>query len=85
MPAPVTVFATDWCPFCRNLLGALKRTDVDYEVVDVDDPQNREHSDWVASVNGGNRIVPTVRYSDGTHATNPPVDAVAAKYRELNS
>ncbi|QDR76741.1 mycoredoxin [Corynebacterium sanguinis] len=85
MTSPVTVYATSWCPYCRVLLAGLKRTDVDYEVVDVDDPKNAEFSDWVASVNNGNRIVPTVRFSDGTHATNPAVDVVAAKYRELTS
>ena len=85
MTSPVTVYATSWCPYCRVLLGGLKRTEVDYEVVDVDDPKNAELSDWVASVNNGNRIVPTVRFSDGTHATNPPVEIVAQKYRELTA
>ncbi|MCT1411781.1 mycoredoxin [Corynebacterium sanguinis] len=85
MTSPVTVYATSWCPYCRVLLGGLKRTDVDYDVVDVDDPKNAELSDWVASVNNGNRIVPTVRFSDGTHATNPPVEIVAQKYRELTA
>ncbi|WP_342319275.1 mycoredoxin [Corynebacterium mayonis] len=83
MSAAVTVFATSWCPFCRSLLAGLKRTNVVYDVIDVDDPANKEHSDWVASVNDGNRIVPTVRFSDGTHATNPGAKEVAAKYREL--
>ncbi|QPK83794.1 mycoredoxin [Corynebacterium qintianiae] len=83
MSAPVTVYATSWCPYCRTLLGGLKRTDVDYEVVDVDDPANKEFSDWVASVNNGNRIVPTVRYADGTHQTNPGVGAVVDKFNAM--
>jgi mycoredoxin len=37
----------------------------------------------VKSVNDGNRVVPTVKYSDGTHATNPPADDVRAKLKEL--
>ena len=83
MTSPVTVYATSWCPYCRVLLGGLKRTEVDYEVVDVDDPKNAELSDWVASVNNGNRIVPTVRFSDGTHMTNPGVGAVVEKYNAM--
>ncbi|MCT1694455.1 mycoredoxin [Corynebacterium sanguinis] len=83
MTSPVTVYATSWCPYCRVLLARLKRTEVDYEVVDVDDPKNAEFSDWVASVNNGNRIVPTVRFSDGTHLTNPPVGAVVEKYNAM--
>ena len=83
MTSPVTVYATSWCPYCRVLLAGLKRTDVDYDVVDVDDPKNAEFSDWVASVNNGNRIVPTVRFADGTHMTNPGVGAVVEKYNAM--
>lgn len=79
----VTVYATSWCPYCRMLLSGLKRTEVDYVVVDVDDPMHAEESQWVASVNGGNRIVPTVRFADGTHLTNPSAGAVVEKYNSL--
>lgn len=77
----VTIYATDWCPFCRKLRERLDRTETPYGLVDVEaDP---EAAAWVESVNGGNRVVPTVRYSDGTHATNPEASAVRAKLREL--
>ena len=77
----VTIYATDWCPFCRKLRERLDRTETPYDLVDVEaDP---EAAAWVESVNGGNRVVPTVRYSDGTHATNPEASAVRAKLREL--
>ena len=79
--SPVTIFAADWCPFCRKLRERLDRTETPYDLVDVEaDP---EAAAWVESVNGGNRVVPTVRYSDGTHATNPEASAVRAKLREL--
>ena len=79
--AAVTIFAADWCPFCRKLRERLDRTETPYDLVDVEaDP---EAAAWVESVNGGNRVVPTVRYSDGTHATNPEASAVRAKLREL--
>lgn len=77
----VTIYATDWCPFCRKLRERLDRTETPYDLVDVEaDP---EAAAWVESVNGGNRVVPTVRYSDGTHATNPEASVVRAKLREL--
>lgn len=79
----MVIYATDWCPYCRSLLSALKKTDMVYEVVDVD--EDREAAAWVESVNEGNRIVPTVRYDDGTHDTNPPFAQVRAKYEELNA
>ena len=34
--SPVTIFAADWCPFCRKLRERLDRTETPYDVVDVD-------------------------------------------------
>ena len=51
--------------------------------VDVDADGMDEVNEWIKSVNDGNRIIPTVLYSDGTHATNPEASAVRAKLREL--
>mgnify|MGYP002716067187 FL=1 len=79
----VTIFAAEWCPFCRTLRERLDRTETPYDLVDVDADGMDEVNAWIESVNDGNRIVPTVLYSDGTHATNPEASAVRAKLREL--
>lgn len=79
----VTIFATDWCPFCKKLRERLDRTETPYDVVDVEADGAEDAAAWVESVNDGNRVVPTVLYSDGTHATNPAASAVRAKLREL--
>ena len=50
---------------------------------DVEADGMDEVNEWIKSVNDGNRIVPTVLFSDGTHATNPEASAVRAKLREL--
>lgn len=81
--AHVTIFATDWCPFCKKLRERLDRTETPYEVVDVEAEGAEEAAAWVESVNDGNRVVPTVLYSDGTHETNPAASAVRKKLREL--
>ncbi len=88
MPLPktteaVTIYATSWCPFCQSLIVGLKERGVPFEAWDVE--KHEDLSSWVESVNDGNRIVPTVLYSDGTHATNPDVSAVEAKYAELTA
>lgn len=82
--APVTVFATSWYPFCSQLLADLRKADAPHEVVDVEAPGNEDASAWVESVKNDNRVVPTVLYSDGSHATNPPAGDVLAKLNELN-
>lgn len=79
----VTIFATQWCPYCKKLRERLDRTETPYDVVDVEADGSEAAAAWVESVNSGNRVVPTVLYSDGTHATNPEASAVRAKLREL--
>ncbi|NLA56587.1 MAG: mycoredoxin [Corynebacterium humireducens] len=79
----VTIYATSWCPYCINLLKRLDRSDTPYELIDVD--RDADAAAWVESVNDGNRVVPTVRYSDGTHATNPEAAAVRRKLEELGA
>lgn len=79
----VTIYATTWCPYCTSLRKRLDRTETPYHLVDVElDP---EAAAWVESVNDGNRVVPTVKYSDGTHATNPEASAVRRKLEELTA
>ncbi|CAB0499042.1 MULTISPECIES: mycoredoxin [Corynebacterium] len=77
----VTIYAADWCPFCQRLIKALNRTETPFTLVDVE--ADEAASEWVKSVNNGDRIVPTVKYSDGTTATNPPASDVRKKLEEL--
>lgn len=77
----VTIYTTEWCPFCQRLIKALNRTETPYTRVDVE--ADAEAAAWVESVNDGNRVVPTVKYSDGSHATNPAASEVRRKLEEL--
>lgn len=79
----VTIFFADWCPFCAKLIKNLDRTETPHALVDVEAEGTEDINAWIESVNDGNRIVPTVLYSDGTHATNPAASEVRAKYAEL--
>ena len=79
----VTIFFADWCPFCAKLIKNLDRTETPHALVDVEAEGTEDINAWIESVNDGNRIVPTVLYSDGTHATNPSASEVRAKYTEL--
>ena len=81
----VTVFAASWCPFCRKLIGDLEANGTPFAVIDPDseEGQAKNANPWFESVNDGNRIIPTVLYSDGTHETNPPASSVRNKQKEL--
>jgi mycoredoxin len=63
------MYSTQWCGYCRRLKTQLDREAIAYVEVDIsDDPAAAE---YVMSVNGGNKTVPTVRFGDGTALTNP--------------
>jgi mycoredoxin len=79
--APLTVYTTSWCGYCHRLTTVLKSSGIAYDEVDIElDPAAAE---FVASANGGNRTVPTVKFSDGSTLTNPNVAQVKAKLAEV--
>jgi len=56
--AKVTVYTTNWCPFCRMAEGLLQQKQVDYERIDVHgDRQTRQ---WLVGATGGRTTVPQI-------------------------
>ncbi len=74
---PPVIFSASWCGHCTRLKGQLTRLDVPFEVIDVD--QNPEHLLALAEANGGEWIIPAVRFADGTVLVNPPAAHVATQ------
>lgn len=72
--AALTVYSTTWCGYCRRLKTQLDEAGIEYAEIDIE--QNPESAEFVGSVNGGNHIVPTVLFADGSTATNPTLAAV---------
>ncbi len=61
-------------------MTVLKSDGIAYDTVDIEhDPAAAE---FVGSVNGGNRTVPTVKFPDGSTLTNPSAAQVKAKLAE---
>lgn len=77
----LTLYTTSWCPFCQRLTRMLDEKGIGYTEIDVD--ADAEAAAFVESVNGGNRVVPTALYADGTTATNPRATEVRDKLAEL--
>ena len=78
----VTVYMTDWCPYCHALFESLAQQDISWDEVDVD--EDAQAAARVESVNNGNRVVPTVEFSDGSTLTNPSATEVAEKLSALS-
>lgn len=72
----ITMFSTEWCGYCKRLKLMLDKTGIGYTIVDIESTPGTE--ELVKSVNGGNAVVPTLVYPDGTTATNPTLNDVKA-------
>ncbi len=79
--APLTIYTTSWCGYCHRLMTVLKANGISYDEVNIE--QDGAAAEFVGSVNGGNRTVPTVKFADGTTLTNPSANEVKAKLAEV--
>jgi mycoredoxin len=70
----LTVYSTTWCGYCVRLKKMLDREGIRYAEVNIE--EDEAAAQLVEDVNGGNRTVPTVVFSDGTALTNPSIDQV---------
>ena len=73
----VTMYSTTWCGYCRRLKSQLDSAGIGYTEVNIE-----EHPDAAAlveRVNGGNQVVPTLVFADGSAATNPSLAEVKAR------
>jgi mycoredoxin len=68
------MYSTTWCGYCRRLKKQLDEAGISYLEVDIE--QDPTAAEFVGSVNGGNHVVPTVKYADGSTATNPSLAQV---------
>lgn len=70
----VTVFSAVWCGYCRRLKMMLTRSGIPFrEVLIEDDPQAEA---LAIEANGGDWLIPTVVFSDGSVAVNPGLRGV---------
>jgi mycoredoxin len=79
--SPLTMYTTTWCGYCVRLKQQLDRAGVAYLEVDIE--QDPAAAATVASVNGGNRTVPTLVFPDGSAATNPSAKAVIERLASI--
>jgi mycoredoxin len=77
MSTQMTMYSTSWCGYCRRLKGQLDRAGIAFTEVNIE--EHPESADYVMSVNGGNAVVPTVLFADGSALTNPSLAQVQAK------
>lgn len=65
----ITMLTTSWCGDCVRLKRQLTDLNIPYTEVNIEGVPDAE--EFVLTVNGGNRTVPTVVFPDGSTAAEP--------------
>ena len=77
------MYSTTWCGYCQRLKSQLADLGVTFEEINIEEVPGT--AEIVEKVNGGNRTVPTLVYSDGTAMTNPSAKQVVEKIASLSN
>ena len=75
------MYSTSWCGYCKRLKSQLAEVGIIFEEINIEEVPGT--AEMVEKVNGGNRTVPTLVFSDGEAMTNPSVKQVVEKLAEL--
>ena len=77
----ITMYGAEWCGDCRRSKKFLDANNVKYNYIDVESDVTA--SDKVIEINGGQRSIPVIIFSDGTHLTEPSDVALKEKLEAL--
>ena len=78
-----TMYSTEWCGYCKRLKSQLNEIGITFDEVNIEEVPGT--AEIVEKVNGGNRTVPTLVFSDGTAMTNPSAKQVQEKLLNLTN
>ena len=78
-----TMYTTEWCGYCKRLKSQLNSIGITFDEVNIEEVPGT--AEIVERVNGGNRTVPTLVFSDGTAMTNPSAKHVQEKLQTLSA
>jgi mycoredoxin len=77
------MYSTEWCGYCKRLKSQLNAIGITFEEINIEEVPGT--AEIVEKVNGGNRTVPTLVFSDGTAMTNPSAKQVQEKLQTLGA
>lgn len=73
----IVVYGTTWCPDCKRAKQFLGDQRIHYHWVDIE--KDSEAMAYVEQVNGGQRIIPTIVFPDGSRLVEPSNAELAQK------
>lgn len=75
--AGIVVYGASWCPDCRRAKKFLSGQRIAFEWHDIE--HEPELLGEVQSRNGGNNVIPTIVFADGSHLSEPSNEDLAEK------
>ncbi len=75
------MYSTSWCGYCNRLKSQLADLGVTFDEINIEEVPGT--AEIVEAVNGGNRTVPALVFSDGSAMTNPSAKEVVEKMATL--
>jgi mycoredoxin len=82
-PDQLTVISAPWCGACTRIKSGLTRNNISFVEVNIDDDPVAEK--FAAEANGGDWLIPTVLFPDGSVLVNPGINTVRARLADLSS
>ncbi len=73
----IEVYGASWCPDCRRAKRFLSDQRVPFEWHDIE--VDRDGARIVQERNGGNNVIPTIVFPDGSHLSEPTNEELAEK------
>jgi mycoredoxin len=76
------MYTTEYCSDCHRAKAFFEANDIEYMQVGLEG--NREATEFVVTVNKGNRSVPTIVFPDGSVLVEPSWDELKDKTSSRN-
>ncbi len=73
----IRIYGTRWCPDCHRARQVFERKNIPFLWIDIG--QDAAAADYVETVNGGYKSVPTILFPDGSTLTEPSNAALDRK------
>ena len=77
----ITMYGAEWCGDCRRSKRLLNELGVEYTYINIEEVPGA--ADKVVEINGGMQSIPVVKFSDGTHLTEPSDPDLRKKLESL--
>jgi len=78
----IKFYTTDWCGDCIRSKALLKKLNVEFDEINVDD--DTEANEYITKLQNNQRRIPTIVFEDGSFLVEPSDPQLYSKLEELN-